>query len=77
MMPVYDPVTHPAHYDGPDCPACGTPFETRHLIADMAYFRGAAVKYVLRAGRKDPACEVEDLRKAIQCLTFEIDRIDH
>lgn len=71
-----DPVRHPSHYDGPPCPRCGVPVETRFLVEDMPFFRGSAVKYVLRAGRKDPTRETEDLRKAIQCLEFEIERLD-
>jgi len=71
-----DPVHHPSHYDGPPCPRCGVPVETRFLVEDMPFFRGSAVKYVLRAGRKDLARETEDLRKAIQCLEFEIERMD-
>ena len=71
-----DPVHHPSHYDGLPCPHCGVPVETRFLVEDMPFFRGSAVKYVLRAGRKDPARETEDLHKAIQCLEFEIERLD-
>ena len=38
--------------------------------------RGNAIKYIARAGRKDSSKEVEDLRKAIQYLEFEISRIE-
>lgn len=76
-QPVGDPVHHPSHYMGPDCPACGTPMETRYLIQEMPYFRGAAAKYILRAGKKPGAPEVQDLEKAVQCLRFEIERIGH
>lgn len=70
-----DPVHHPSHYDRGRCPQCGTPIETRAVIEDMPYFRGAAVKYAIRAGRKDPTKEIEDLAKARQCIDFEIDRL--
>lgn len=70
-----DPVEHPAHYDRGECPHCGNPIETRYVIEDMPYFRGAGVKYVIRAGRKDPDKELEDIDKAIQCLQFEAERI--
>lgn len=52
-IPESDPVKHPRHYDGPPCPECGTPIETRVLVEEMPYFRGAAVKYLMRAGKKD------------------------
>lgn len=38
--------------------------------------RGNAIKYIVRAGHKDPSKEVEDLRKAITYLEFEIARIE-
>ncbi len=72
MTPIYnDPVAHPSHYtDGK--------IETIHFIEDkqLNFSRGSAIKYIVRAGKKDPAKEVEDLRKAIQYLTFEIDRLE-
>lgn len=34
---------------------------------------GTAVKYILRAGKKDKAKEIEDLRKAIRCIEREIE----
>lgn len=38
--------------------------------------RGNAIKYVVRAGRKNKETEVEDLRKAMQYLQFEIERLN-
>lgn len=38
--------------------------------------RGNAIKYIARAGHKDAGREVEDLRKAIQYLEFEIARLE-
>lgn len=37
--------------------------------------RGNVLKYVIRAGRKNPDKEVEDLDKAIQYLKYEISRV--
>lgn len=37
--------------------------------------RGNAIKYIVRAGKKDPDKEIEDLEKARVYLTFEIDRL--
>jgi hypothetical protein len=41
--PYSDPVEHPVHYDRGECPHCGNPIETRSVIEDMPYFRGAAM----------------------------------
>lgn len=38
--------------------------------------RGNAIKYIARAGHKDAACEIQDLKKAIQYLEFEIERLE-
>lgn len=70
-----DPVHNPAHYQGPQCPHCRRSFEIRYLIEGMPFFRGAAMKYIFRAGRKPGAPEEEDLRKACQCVEFELERI--
>lgn len=34
---------------------------------------GMAVKYILRAGKKDKAKEIEDLEKAVQCIQRAIE----
>lgn len=39
---------------------------------ELNAMRGAVVKYVVRAGKKDPNTELEDLRKARECLDREI-----
>ena len=55
-----DPVNHPAHStDGR--------IEVIEYIEDkkLGYCLGNAVKYISRAGKKDPAKEVEDLEKAV------------
>ena len=38
----------------------------------MDYLTGSAVKYLSRAGRKDPSKETEDLRKAIAYIEKRI-----
>ena len=55
-----DPVNHPSHYTD------GT-IEVIDFIEDkqLGYHLGNAVKYISRAGKKDPSKEVEDLRKAV------------
>lgn len=66
-----DAVNHPAHYtDGK--------IEVIDFIEDkkLNYHRGNALKYLCRAGKKDPAKEVEDLQKAIWYINREIQRLE-
>ena len=54
-----DPVNHPSHYtDGK--------IEVIDYIEDkkLGFCLGNAVKYISRAGKKDPTKEIEDLNKA-------------
>lgn len=62
-----DPVNHPSHYtDGK--------IEVADYIADkhFDFFLGNAIKYISRAGKKDPSKHVEDLEKAIWYINYEI-----
>ena len=63
-----DPVKHPSHY------TYGK-IETKDFIRDkdLNFNLGNAVKYVVRAWRKDTSKTVEDLQKAIQYIKFEIE----
>lgn len=66
-----DMVNHPSHYtDGR--------IEVIDFIEDkrLNYHRGNAVKYICRAGKKDPAKEVEDLQKAVWYINREIQRLE-
>ena len=66
-----DNVNHPAYYtDGK--------IEVSDFIADknLNFFRGNVVKYVTRAGKKDPSKEVEDLKKAQWYINREIERVE-
>lgn len=61
---------NPAHYrDGK--------IEVWDYIVDhgYGYCLGAAVKYIARAGKKDPSKKVEDLEKAINYIDREIRRV--
>lgn len=62
-----DPVNHPAHYNNGK-------IEVADFIADqrLNFDRGNAVKYLCRAGAKDPACEIQDLEKASWYIKHEI-----
>jgi hypothetical protein len=45
------------------------------LTEQMNFNRGNVIKYVARAGRKDPQREIEDLEKARFYLTRELGRL--
>ena len=66
---MHDPVNHPAHdTDGQ--------IEVIDFIDDkqLPYCLGNAVKYISRAGRKDPTKTIEDLQKAVWYLNHEIEK---
>lgn len=64
-------VDHPEHYRP------GT-YEAINVINawELNFSLGNAVKYICRAGRKDPNKEIEDLKKAMFYIQSEIDRIE-
>ena len=64
-----DPVNHPAHYGGED-----NPYEAIKVIEawDLGFRLGNTVKYVSRAGKKDLATRLQDLKKARWYLDREI-----
>ena len=69
-MPKDSPVSHPSHYaDGK--------IEVIDFIEDkgLNFNRGNAVKYLCRAGKKDPEKEIEDLEKAVWYINHEIERL--
>jgi hypothetical protein len=63
-----DPVNHPSHYtDNPKG------IELIDMIGHLPFPRGAAIKYIYRAGKKgDRETEVQDLRKALWFIQREI-----
>lgn len=66
-----DKVSHPPHYaDGWSNGA-----EVIDLTEHLSFCAGNVVKYVCRAGRKDPDKHVEDLEKARWYLDREIERV--
>ena len=68
-----DTVEHPSHYNMGG-------IEVIHAIEAWGFGegfnRGNAIKYIARAGRKDPAKEVEDLKKARFYIDAEITRLE-
>lgn len=70
LKKLLDVVNHPSHYtDGK--------IEVIEFIEDknLNFHRGNAVKYIARAGKKNPAKEVEDLQKAVWYINREIQRL--
>ena len=63
-------VNHPAYYGGAD-----NTYEAITVIDawNLGFSLGNAVKYISRAGLKDPATKVEDLKKAMWYIQHEID----
>lgn len=65
-----DPVHHPAHYESPSGLEAIVVME-EFLPDPCSFMRGNALKYLLRAGKKDD--EVQDLEKAAWYIQREID----
>jgi hypothetical protein len=66
-----DPVNHPRHYNShPSGVQC------IEIVEHMSLCLGSAVQYIWRAGQKDPAKEIEDLKKARWYLDREISRLE-
>lgn len=65
-----DAVNHPSHYTHGK-------YEPIDIIEDwrLGFCLGNAVKYIARAGHKDAAKTIEDLRKAAWYLNREIERL--
>lgn len=71
METVADPVNHPSHYTSGK-------FETIEVIEDwgLDFCLGNAVKYISRAGKKDPTKEVEDLNKAVWYINRRVKQLE-
>lgn len=70
---LVEAVDHPAHYGGAD-----DPYEAIKVIRawDLGFNLGNTVKYIARAGKKDPAKHLEDLKKALWYLNDEIETLE-
>ena len=72
-------------HDTPDTPA-SDPINPNHyklggaevidITEHLSFNAGNAVKYLARAGRKDPTKHAEDLRKALWYTQRELERIE-
>ena len=65
-------VNHPSHYGGDNI------YETIKVIDawDLGFALGNTVKYISRAGKKDPNKELEDLKKAMWYLQHRINQLE-
>lgn len=66
-----DNINHPSHYTDGN-------IEVMDFIEDkqLNFARGNVIKYVSRAGKKNPNKELEDLKKAMWYLNREIERLE-
>lgn len=62
-------MTHPHYYTWIPSHPC------HELVPHFPFLLGNAIKYIYRAGRKDPETKIEDLEKAIHSLQIEVDRL--
>lgn len=67
-------VNHPDHYGGED-----NPYEAIKVIIawGLDFCLGNTIKYISRAGKKDPAKELEDLKKARWYLDYRINQLEN
>jgi hypothetical protein len=65
-------VKHPKHYGGEN-----NPYEAIKVIEawEIGFCLGNVIKYISRAGKKDPAKELQDLEKAKWYLDRHISRL--
>lgn len=68
---IADNVNHPAHYNFGKIEVIDF-IEQQHL----GFHLGNSVKYISRAGRKDPAKTIEDLKKAAWYLNRQIEKLE-
>lgn len=65
-------VNHPGHYGGEN-----NVYESIKVIDawDLGFSLGNAVKYISRAGKKNPEKEIEDLNKAVWYIQHHIETL--
>ena len=66
-------VNHPNHYGGSE-----NVYEAIKIIEalELDFHTGNALKYLVRAGKKDPAKELEDLKKAAWYIYRKIKNLE-
>jgi len=67
-------INHPTHYGGQQ-----NPYEAIKIIEalDLGFCLGNTLKYISRAGKKDQANDIEDLKKARWYLDRQIQNLEH
>ncbi len=67
-------VNHPSHYGGAD-----NVYEAIKVIDawNLGFALGNTVKYISRAGKKEPNKELEDLKKAMFYLQHHINQLEN
>ena len=72
MSEQKEEVVHPEHY-------LPGPYEVYKILNawNMNFNRGNAIKYLVRAGKKNTVDEIKDLRKAKQYIDYEIERLNN
>lgn len=67
-------VHHPEHYGGKE-----NTYESIKVIEawNLGFCLGNTIKYISRAGKKDPQAEIEDLNKALWYLKRRIDQLKY
>ena len=67
-------VNHPNHYGGKD-----NKYEVIKVIDEwnLGFSLGNTVKYISRAGKKNPTKELEDLKKALWYLNHHIETLEN
>ena len=65
-----DNINHPKHYTSKSGVEC------IQVTEQFNFNRGNAIKYIWRAGEKEPTKEIEDLKKAVWYIEREIKRIE-
>lgn len=68
-----DAVDHPDHYGGED-----NPYEVIKIIMalKLGFNLGNCFKYIARAGLKSKETEIQDLKKALFYLNYEIEMLE-
>lgn len=66
-------INHPSHYGGEE-----NVYEAIKVIDawELGFSLGNTVKYISRAGKKDPKKELEDLKKALWYLEHHIQKLE-
>ena len=73
LPPEREQVNHPQHYGGGN-----NVYETIKVIDNwqLGFNLGNTIKYISRAGKKDPKKELEDLKKAKFYLDYHIKSLE-